>query len=117
MSLNPAASMWAGFTASGASPQFELPTGGTLVGGVLLVSALTAVSGSGGPTLTCYLDVLDASGTFNQVIALTAQSSAGVQTGTSSPLAVTAAAIGIYRLRWVISGTGQFVGALVAISQ
>ena len=104
------AAMNIGVSANGTSDPFPLK--GTTV---TLASVVTGAAGSS-PSLTAYLDVMDVSGNWFPAVTLTAQTSAGTQTGSGSPVAATPNFTGTGRLRWSASG-GVVNVILAAVGQ
>jgi hypothetical protein len=102
--------LWQGIAAAGTSQPFDLVGLGTL----FVASIVTSVNAAG--TLQVFLDVSDVAGNFQQQIALTAQTVAGVQTGVLPvPSTVQPTLVGRGRFRW--TSTGSFNVALVAVGK
>lgn len=110
--LNPTAGLWVGLSTSGTSPTFELISGNVPGGQINVASVVTSVAGTS-PSLQVFLDVADVSGTWYQVLAVTAQTAAGVQSAVGNPLSATPIATGLYRLRWTITGTNPVFNVAV----
>lgn len=111
--INPAAGIWAGLSTSGTSATFSLPTGAQAGGQVAASCAVTGVTGST-PSLQLFLDVSDVSGNWFPVVTLTAQTTAGVQTGVGNVASATANAISQFRLRWTLTGTNPVFNVMAA---
>ncbi|MFJ9903928.1 hypothetical protein ACIRVK_13655 [Streptomyces sp. NPDC101152] len=105
-----AAGVWAGLTAGGTSATFGVQSPGT----VFVSSIVTSVAGTS-PSLQVFLDVMDVSGAWIQVAALTAQTGTGTQTATVTPPTVASNLTDNGRLRWTVSGTGANFGAALAV--
>jgi hypothetical protein len=109
-----------GLTTTGTSDQFTLPGNGTS-SAYALSSVVTAVSGSS-PSATIALQVQDAAGTWRQVAALSAQTSAGGAATIVTQAAVVAALGGnlasmltsTARIAWTVTGTTPSITAVVA---
>jgi hypothetical protein len=73
-------------------------------GPVTLFSVVTAVAGTS-PDLQAFLDV-NQDGNWVPLITLTAQTGAGVQSGSAQPPADSQ---GTYRIRWTLTGTNPLI--------
>lgn len=108
--LSNASVVWSGLGASGTSDSFQLTRGATSA-----QIASTVISIAAGTTLTVFLDVL-VGGQWQQAVALTAQTTAGVQTGLLANVHATGADdAATARLRWTVAG-GMVSNAILVVN-
>jgi hypothetical protein len=101
---------WAVLTGAGTGDPFQLGAAPQ----ALVASVVTSAAGTT-PSLQVFLDVIDVSGNWVQVAALTAQTAAGTQFAAVTPSSTAVNLTRTARLRWTLSGTSPVMGTAIAV--
>lgn len=112
MAQQTAGGFWSVLTGAGNGDPFQLQTSNQ----VFIACTVTSAAGTT-PSLQMFLDVLDVTGAWIQVAALTAQTAAGTQSAAVTPSSTAANLTHTARLRWTLSGSGPVMGTAVTVLQ
>lgn len=111
MAQQSVAGLWSALTGGGTSEPFRMSPSSQF----FVSSIVTSIAGTT-PSLQAFLDVLDVTGAWIQVAALTVQSATGTQYAAVTPASTATNLTNTGRLRWTLSGTGNpVIGAAIAV--